>query len=160
MAGRLKTAQAGGPVLCLALPLMLLFCAAAWLIQGGVPVLNISSETGVWDLRGVDFSAANVRFSGKVEYIPGALLHAAGIYAREAEAQVADTCSQPAACGTTPHPAAGAARRKLCDFRKFSPGLGPVFVNGVWMDGHRLLPPTPQTPWKGDVLFSLHRRSR
>lgn len=150
----LKPRRPEALLLCLALPLMLLFCAAAWLIQGGVPVLNISSETGVWDLRGVDFSAANVRFSGKVEYIPGALLTPQEFAAREAEAQVADTYGQPAACGTS--------RIRLL----VPPGANYVisessplasdrfFVNGVWMEDIGSPAANAADTLEGDVLFS------
>ena len=79
-------------LLCIALPLMLLFCAAIWLIQGNVPVKTIHSDTGVWDLRDTDFQTTNVRFSGKVEYLPGELVTPQEFADREADVKVVDTC--------------------------------------------------------------------
>ena len=72
--GRTGISGAEMQLLWIALPLMLIFCATVWLIQGSLPITAVWSENGMWDLREIDFSSTNVRFTGKVEYIPNALL--------------------------------------------------------------------------------------
>ena len=141
-------------LLCIALPLMLLFCAATWLIQGSVPVTTVHSDNGIWDLRDVDFQSTNVRFSGPVEYIPEELLTPKEFSARQSEAKIVDTYQYPAAYGTS--------RIRL----RVPPGTHYVvsessplssdrfYLNGQWVEDIGNPGETAESTTEGDVLFS------
>lgn len=140
-------------LLCIALPLMLLFCTAIWIMQGHLPLNAVRSDSGVWDLREIDLSQTNVRFSGKVEYIPNALLTPEEFSAREAEVQVVDTYQHMAAYGTSritllvpPGTYVIAESAPLASDR--------FYVNGVWMEDIGTPGTSPETTVEGDVLFS------
>ncbi len=47
---------------------------AVWLSAGNIEYTTITSEDGIWDLRGVDLQNQSVRLAGAVEYVKGALL--------------------------------------------------------------------------------------
>lgn len=65
--------------------LVLIVCLCLWyaMQQGGST--SVSSETGVWDLRGLSFDNGTYTLNGPVEYIPGALLTPEEFAAREDE---------------------------------------------------------------------------
>lgn len=140
-------------LLCVALPLMLLFCVSIWLVQGSLPLETVHSETGVWDLRNVDFSAVNVRFSGKVEYFPNELLTPQEFEARQGEAEIVDTYDHPAPYGTS--------RIRLL----VPPGVSyvvsessplasdRVYINGAWIEDIGSPGTSGGTTVEGDVLF-------
>ncbi len=141
-------------LLFIALPLMLLFCIAVWLIQGSIPVETVRSQQGVWDLRDVDFDATNVRFQGVVEYIPHALLTPEEFAARADEAEIVDPFGHSAAFGTS------RIRLLVPDGRAYviaesSPlACDRMYVNGVWIEDIGKPGDSAQTTTEGDVLFS------
>ncbi len=58
---------------------LFLFLSAAvglsvWISAGNIEYTIVTSEDGIWDLRGVDLQNQSVRLAGDVEYVPGALL--------------------------------------------------------------------------------------
>lgn len=55
-------------------PLIALLCIGIWAIQASTPKISVKSETGVYDLRGFDFSNTRIELDRVVEYIPGELL--------------------------------------------------------------------------------------
>lgn len=55
-------------------PLVALLCAGIWFMQTSIPKIFVESETGVYDLRGFDFSETMIVTNRVVEYIPGELL--------------------------------------------------------------------------------------
>lgn len=147
-----KLSRPEAMLLSIALPLMLLFGVSIWLIQGSLPVNTVDSENGVWDLRNADFLAANVRFTGKVEYIPNALLTPEEFAAREAEAEIVDTYRHPASYGTS--------RMVLL----VPPGSYVIsesaplaadrfYINGAWMEDIGTPGKSPETTRESDALF-------
>ncbi|MDR3333205.1 MAG: 7TM-DISM domain-containing protein, partial [Synergistaceae bacterium] len=114
--------------------LMAAACFCVWYTQSGFPREIILSDTGVWDLRAVDFSQKIVRFEGKVEYIEDALLTPEEFALRADEAVIADTRYTGARYGTS--------RIRLlvpegmsCAISENSPlGAVRIFLNGEWME--------------------------
>lgn len=140
-------------LLITALPFMLLFCVSLWLIQGSLPVAEIYSENGLWDLRDIDFSKTNVRFTGKVEYIPGVLYTPAEFENHKEDVEIVDTYEHPAAYGTS--------RIRLY----VPPGVNYVvsessplssdriYINGEWMEDIGCPTDSVRTTKEGDALF-------
>lgn len=125
-------------LLCITLPLALFFCAAIWLIQGSLPVTDVYSDSGIWDLREIDFSSTNVRFTGKVEYIPGALLTPEEFDERQSEAIITDTYGSTARYGTS------RIRIRMPEDQSYAVSESSplasdrIYLNGIWMEdiGH------------------------
>ena len=140
-------------LLCIALPLMLLFSVCLWIMQGSLPITDIHSESGQWDLRGIDFSRTNVRFSGKVEYIPEALLTPEEFEERSDEAQILDTYEHPASYGTSRirllvPPGANYAVSESSPLSS-----DRIYINGKWMEDIGHPADSAGATVEGDVLF-------
>ncbi len=140
-------------LLWIALPLMLLFCTVIWLIQSSVPVKTVQSETGVWDLSDINFSDTNVRFSGKTEYIPEALLTPEEFTIREKEAEIVDTYQHPARYGTS------RIRLYVPDGVNYvvsesSPlSSDRIYINGIRMEDIGIPGKSAEETTEGDVMF-------
>lgn len=140
-------------MLCIAFPLMLIFCVSMWLVQGSIPITVVRSETGVWNLQDIDFSETNVRFSGEVEYIPDALLTPEEFAAHENEAEVVDTYQHPSSYGTS------RIRLLVPDgvsyvISESAPLASDRFyINGVWMEDIGKPGESAEATVESDVLF-------
>lgn len=141
-------------LLCLALPLMLLFSISLWIIQGSLPVTVVHSETGLWDLRDTDFSQTNVRFTGKVEYIPNALLTPEEFEEREEEAQIVDTYEHPASYGTSRIRLLVPSGANYVVSESSPLSSDRFYINGAWIEDIGNPTDSFETTVEGDVLFS------
>jgi signal transduction histidine kinase len=76
------------------LPLILAVCFGLWvnLIPG---FTKVESETGVWDLRGIELADTFANIGGPAEHIRGALLAPEEFAAREGEAVIGPTQNEP-----------------------------------------------------------------
>jgi len=157
--GRTGISGAEMQLLWIALPLMLIFCATVWLIQGSLPITAVWSENGMWDLREIDFSSTNVRFTGKVEYIPNALLTPEEFAEHEDLAEIVDTYGHTASYGTS--------RIRLLvppgtDYvvSESSPlASDRIYINGAWMEDIGTPGADREAAVEGDVLFSYTVRA-
>lgn len=70
------------------LPVILAACFALWSVASRATYTEVLSDTGVWDLRGLDFEHTSARIVGAVEFIPNALLTPEEFEARAEEIQV------------------------------------------------------------------------
>ncbi|MDR3295566.1 MAG: sensor histidine kinase [Clostridiales Family XIII bacterium] len=136
-----------------ALLTMFVICMAIWTVRVSLPVIDVFSETGVWDLRDFDFTKRVARFSGAVEYIPDALLSPQAFEERAGEATPVDTFGSGSRAGTS--------RMRLLVPDGFSYaisesiplGSSRVFVNGNWMEDIGAPDEGADHPSGGDAFF-------
>lgn len=83
------------------LPIMLIISLSVWIVRNTLPIADFYSDSGLWNLTAVDFDKTAVRFSGLVEYIPGALLTPEEFEAREGEAVITQTIGMESRYGTS-----------------------------------------------------------
>lgn len=114
------------------LPLALVVCLVLWFSMNSVVFVKMQSDTGVWDLRGIDFDHEAVSAVGSVEYIPDALLTPEEFEARSDEIQIGDPRD-------TAEYATSRIRLIVPDgvtytiSRRSSDYAYRVYVNGKWM---------------------------
>jgi signal transduction histidine kinase len=121
-------------LLIVELPLIVAVSLGLWFVYNGPPREIVSSDTGIWDLRSIDFSRAIVRFDGKVEFFAGALLTPDEFARSTDEIEIIDARNTGSRYGTSririlvPEDASYAVSGN-------SPlGAVRIFINGEWMD--------------------------
>lgn len=146
-------------LLWIALPLMLISCAGVWMVQASLPIRSVQSETGVWDMRDIDFTAANVRFTGKVEYIPNLLLTPEEFAEHADQGEVVDTYGHTAAYGTSRIRLLVPKGRDYVIAESSPLSSDRIYINGAWMEDIGTPGVDAETTIEGDVLFSYTVRA-
>lgn len=140
-------------LLIVMLPLTIAICLSLWIVRASIPLVEVPSDTGQWDLRAADFEDTAIRFSGAVEYIPGALLTPEEFAARSDEAIPLDTAGATSRLGTSRIRLLVPDNTNYVVSESAPLSSDRIFINGVWMEDLGTPGESAATATEGHAFF-------